>query len=213
MKTPIITLVTLLLLVAGPTHAQVLEERDPRTTIAIHPLSWSNGSYGVDVERRMNNPRHWLQIHLLAHTITNGDGWWTFYNENDEFSRLRGGRLGVSYKIFFRRQLYYSAGVLYDNFRVRYKDSFMRSFQEEGLTFYEHVTDVNVNQRFNKFSTVIRAGFFSTFRRTCFLDVYAGLGYAYSFYDKDKRPYDGGVYTFGYRGFFPSAGARVGISF
>jgi hypothetical protein len=96
---------------------------------------------------------------------------------------------------------------------VRYRDSFMRAFEEEGLTFHEYVEDVDVNQRFDKLSGALRMGFFSTFRRAVFVDVYAGLGYAYSFYDKDKRAYDNGVFTFGHRGFFPSLGVRVGVSF
>ncbi|MDR1273818.1 MAG: hypothetical protein LBK12_04640 [Odoribacteraceae bacterium] len=214
MKTTLTVLA--LLLLAGTARAQVVEKRNPRTTIAVQPVNWVNGSFGVDVERRMKNPRHWLQVNLLAHTVTNNgpyEEWWTFYSEDDPFQRLRGLRLGVSYKIFFHRLFYYSAGVTYDNFRVRYRDSFMQAFEEEGLTFHEYVEDVLVNQRFDKLSTAIRAGFFSTFRHAVFVDVYAGLGYAYSFYDETKRAYDGGVFTFGYRGIFPSVGARFGVSF
>ena len=200
----------LLLAAALPATAQ----RDPRFTVAWPPLHALTSTARFDLEFRLQE-RCWLQLGLYAHSFSNNDGETVFewLSGDEDILRLRGHGAGITYKYFFHRWFYYSAGITYNNYRARYISPVMHSFEEDGLTFHEYLENQEVRQTFNKFSTASTVGLQSTFRHVFFIDVYAGLGYAYSFRDESKRAYDSGPFTMGYRGIFPTAGTRLGVSF
>ncbi|MDR2129812.1 MAG: hypothetical protein LBP56_01360 [Odoribacteraceae bacterium] len=186
---------------------------EPRYTVAWQPFYAINGTARFDFEARIKE-RKWLQASLFAHAVTNKeDEEWVFLSGGEDLSRLRGMGLGLAYKYFFHRWFYGSAGITYNNYRVRYTDDVIRSYREDGLTFHEYLTDQEVQQHFDKFSTSWTIGLQSTLRHVFFVDLFVGLGYAYSFYDEAKKPYDDGPFSFGHCGLFPTGGLRFGFAF
>lgn len=211
MKTSrIILLAGLLVATVAPAAAQ----REPRYTIAVQPFHWLNGTTRLDFEKRLDE-RHWMQVGLSVHALTKHDDatTWTMYAGDEEITRLRGAGTGFKYKYFFSRWVYYATGAEYHHYRVRYLDNAMHTYREDDLTFHEYLTGIDARQNFNKLSATFTVGLQSSVRRVFFVDVFAGLGCAYSFFNGKKKPFDDTVFSFGYRGIFPTGGFRAGIAF
>jgi hypothetical protein len=190
--------------------------RRPGFTVAFHPFLSISGTTRVDIEKRIGDTDSWLQLNFQAHVLTSHDDYefWTVYAGDEEgVRRLRGQGFGLAYKTFFHRRFYYSAGAAYNDYRVRYLDNVWHVYEEDGLTFREYLVDQEIRQRFQKINATCVAGYQSTFRYLVFIDAYAGIGYAYSFYDDSKRAYNDGNFAFGYRGISPVIGFRLGLSF
>jgi hypothetical protein len=222
MKIANLLLAGALLAATLPVNAQRSAGHEPRFTIAIHPLQLADYSYGADFEMQLGNPDHWVQVSYLYHTLDNAtDGNYTddnyiitLFTDDEYVARYKGHGLGLSYKVFFHRQFYYSGGVAYTHLDVRYLEDQLHAYRDEdGLLFHEYLYDQEVAQRFNRLSANLRVGYQSTFRRAFFVDVYLGLGYAYSFFDEDKRDYNNTIFSIGHRGAFPVGGVRLGFSF
>ncbi|MDR2414557.1 MAG: hypothetical protein LBD64_06190 [Odoribacteraceae bacterium] len=196
------------------TVAPASARRDPRYTIAMQPFQAINGTARFDLEKRLSE-KEWIQLGLAMHTVTRrgNEIQVTLLADDHEINRLRGAGATLKYKYFFHRWFYYAAAVDYNRYRVRYNDNVMHTYKEDGLTFHEYLENIDTRQDFNKFSTSFTVGLQSSVSRVFFVDVFAGLGYAYSFYDEDKESFGSSIFSAGHRGTFPACGLRFGIAF
>lgn len=189
----------------------------PKYTLAIQPFYMYNGGLRLDFEKQLDNPRNWLQLNIAGYYLPMRENsyeyWETPNSDFDNFSGLKGGGIGAAYKsIFYGTGIYYSAGLNYAHYRVSYPSFEFVKYQEDGLTFYEG-RETTINQIFNKFTSSLCIGVQSSLNRTFFFDTYLGLGYSYSFYDKNKWAMNDNPWSFGHRGFHLTGGIRFGVAF
>ncbi|MDR0544983.1 MAG: hypothetical protein LBG30_06550 [Odoribacteraceae bacterium] len=208
MKTTLLVLAAALLAIPTATA-----QRPPRYTVATH-VTILGSVNRLSLEKRLNDAE-WLQVGLAAYSITNRDDHYlyTALSNGEEFTRLRGAGASFRYKRFFLPRYYYGAELAYNHYRVRYTDNIMRAYREDDLTFHEYLVNVPLRQTFNKLSSSVTVGFQYFFPHLIFADIFTGLGYSHSFYDSSRRPYNDGLLTFGYRGFYPVLDLRFGIYF
>jgi hypothetical protein len=185
------------------------QERVPRYMLAVQPFRWITGEFGLDFDRRMENPRHWVQARLFALAYDDNEG--EVFAE--DFTRMRGAGVEGAYKVFFYRRFYCSGGGGWRLNRVRYKEDMLHAYEEDGLTFHEYLFDQPARRTFNKLSVFGQLGVQTTFESFLFMDAYLGIGYAYSFRGGEGPAFNGDIYSFGYRGLFPRGGLRFGVSF
>lgn len=188
----------------------------PKYTLAVQPFHMFNGGLRLDFEKQLDSPKNWLQLsvsgYYLSHKNNSWDYWETPNSNFDKFSGLKGGGINAAYKsIFYGTSVYYSAGLGYTHYRVSYPGFEFIKYQEDGLTFYEG-RETSANQNFNKISSNLCIGFQSRLNSTFFFDIYLGLAYSHSFYDKNKLAFDENPWGFGYSGLHFTGGLRFGIT-
>ena len=204
----------------------------PKYTLAVQPLFLSNGGLKIDVERRLNSPDDWLYFSVSSYYRGKYDGrydgrydrkydgehdgryygWENFNTNFTPVNRFHGYGLEMAYKRYFpRTKAYWSAGLSYTYHNVYYADWVYALFEKDGLIFCEYM-ETEVKQTFNKLLPNVCVGAMTSLHSRVFLDVYAGIGYSYSFYDKDKKPFNKSVFEYGYRGIRPLGGIRVGVT-
>lgn len=186
-----------------------------RYTIAISPIVMMNSGMKVDFEMELSHKGRWLQFSLMGYYASKfsdqSDVWNTFTSSFDDFSALKGAGIGVAYKQMINvRGWYLTAGALVNYYDVgNYQTRFV-PMEEDGLIFWRPKKGLFYT-KYYKPMVQFNVGKFIPLSRRVFLDISTGLGYAYSFYDKDKHngEYDG-MYGFAYRGIEWNFGFRIG---
>lgn len=221
-----ISLILLILFIisSGTIDGQEIKKRNsienyPKYTIAIQPWHLINGTLKIDFETQLNSPKNWLQVTVSGSYLKkkdlypSGSLWSTFNSDFDDFHGLSGFGTGVAYKsIFYPTWFYYSIGVNYAYYNVHYPSYGFHPYVEDGLTYYDYYRRLE-KQTFNKLSSSLCIGMQSNLNSDVFFDIYIGIGYAYSIYDKNKRAFDENIYGFGRRGTFFAGGVRFGFAF
>lgn len=187
-----------------------------RYTVAISPLMMAfNSGVKLDFEMELARRGRWLLFSATGYYIAKPsdevDVWNTFNSSFDDFSTLRGGGLGVFYKqMITNRGWYLNAGVLINFYDVGNYETRFISTEEDGLTYWRPKKAMFYT-KYYKPMIQLNVGKYIPLSRRVFMDVSTGLGYAYSFYDKDKHNglYDG-MYGFAYRGVEWNFGFRIG---
>ncbi len=228
MKKPslIVTKFALIFLFAAMSLTTMLSQEKtklyPKYTFAVQPLYLINGGLRFDFEQQLQSQKEWLQYSIMGYyyqpktydNYYNGYSyfrWEPFYSDFDSFSAFKGVGAGLAYKYFLPRFFYISPGVNYSYFNVAYKEYAFSPYNEDGLTFYEYGY-MPFEQNFHKLKSEVTVGIQSTLRKLIFVNVYAGFGYTYSFFDENKAAMNNSIFSFGYRGLTLTAGFRVGIT-
>ena len=183
-----------------------------RYTIAIRPLYVPNNGLKIDFELELPRKGSWLQIDGIVRFNTYDD---SFYWEAGDnwFTKLNGCGLGVYYKTFFRPNgWYYDAGVLMNYYGVSKPGIVSETYVEDGMTFlrYDRKT---IKWNFFKPSLNFNIGKQLALSSHLFLDLFAGIGYTYSFHSDGLYGYFSSYNprSFSYRGLYVSGGFRIGI--
>jgi hypothetical protein len=207
-----------------PSHAQDAEVKLPRYAVSVEPFYLFNGGLRLNVEKRLT-PKEWLELNITGYHLPHSDIrednflWWSYeegghVTSNSDFTRfsgLNGFGIGGTYKYYFHSTCFVSTNASYSYYDVEYPDWDYYPYKEDGLTFYEYELN-SKHQNFNKLSGNVCIGVRSFFRHTFVLEFYGGVGYAYSFYNENKKSYDETVFGFGRRGFHPVFGMKVGFN-
>ena len=194
------------------------EDNSEKYIIAVQPFLLMNGGLRVDFETRLKNPKSWLQVSLTGYRLPyyNDDewgGWENFNSDFDLFRELKGLGIGGAYKYLLYKDIFYaSAGLSYTYFEVTYQGGYYNPYQEDGLTFYEY-SRTDRRQYFNKLYSNICVGLQTYLSNALYGDAYIGLGYSYSFYDKEKAAFDDSIFGYGRRGLTVAGGVRIGVAF
>lgn len=198
---------------------QYHETAFPRYAFSLEPLYLYNGSMRLNVEKRLES-KDWIELNLTGYYLhhdkieTREYEQGSHFTSNSDFERftgLSGLGIGSTYKHYFSRSFFLSAGASYTYYRVQYMGLGFYQYEEDKLNFYKyHYQDFS--QTFNKFTTNLSIGARSTFLHTFFVEYYFGVGYAYSLYNKEKRAYNSTPFGFGYKGSYPTAGIKIGFN-
>ncbi|MDR1919962.1 MAG: hypothetical protein LBQ65_10005 [Tannerellaceae bacterium] len=203
--------------------AEAQQERQPgfKHALSVQPLYWLNNGFRLDYERQLKNPAHWLQISGVGYYADDVNDFWSFWSFGDHpLNEAWGGGLDASYKWFpFKRVLYTSAGLSVRHFNLKYNETIedFISYERDGLTYYEPQSrEVEVSQYFDRLGANLYLGVQNNSTKRFLIDAYIGLGWTYSFYDKDKY-YPGKYYGYissnslSYRGITLLLGFRIGF--
>ena len=189
-------------------------------SIGVQPLYLFNTGLRIDFEKRLKDPRQMLQVSAIGYLLPKRDEpyeYWETLLVEDHYNvnKLLGGGLALDYKYFpFRLAnfLYFSGGLSYHYFDVRYDGFKFISYQEDGMTFYEPQWG-EIKQVFNKVGGNVLFGLQTAPHRRVFVDGYIGIGYTHSFYDEDKHHIDDNMFNVGYRGVTFVTGIKIGYRF
>jgi hypothetical protein len=197
----------------------VTEKRPHQTkkyTIATHPLYWYNAGVRLDFEMRIKNTPAWIQAGAVGYLVprTNrGYNHWIMIS-GDELNYLRGLGLDLNYKRFFNKaeSWYFAGGCSYTRYKLEYIGKFWVKYIEDGLEYHTGKVGV-LNQTINKFGLSSFVGYQNT-NPTFLFDVFAGLGYRYSFKSNDlAKSFDNSMLSMGYKGVVFITGVRFGVKF
>jgi hypothetical protein len=203
-------------------NAQEQEKPLPRYAVSIEPFYLYNGGLRLNIEKRLD-PKKWIELNITGYWLPYSEikdgysswadrgGWYTSNSDFNEFTKLNGFGLGGTYKYYFYSTCFLSAGASYTYYGVQYEDRIFSKYMEDGLPFYEYGLQ-NINQQFQKVTGNACIGAHSFFRHTYSMEFYGGIGYAHSFYDKDKRHFDETVFGFGHIGLYPMFGFKIGFN-
>jgi hypothetical protein len=215
-----------------------------RYTVSVSPLRLISNGIKFDFEVELPKPGHWLGTSIQAYLAPPRDPQSYYFWDPDGnnrasmnsgwgyYHRMWGLGTSATYKnTFSHRGWYYSTGVTLDFFRVGVIENTYVPYIEDNLEFYNfgHVLDV---KSYFKSTVRINIGKHMAISERCYFDIYAGVGYCHSFYNRNDRrhmEYNGhtispnGEYNniyrsyfadfagFAYRGLFPSGGFRFGV--
>jgi hypothetical protein len=205
------------LLVCREAEAQNEMKETFKNTLAVQPLYWVNNGFRIDYERQLNTPKHWLQVSGIGYYVEDEDIFWNLWmNSGAQIDKTWGAGLEVNYKYFpFKRPvMYFSGGLAFSHFNVDYCESGYQfiSYENDGLTYYEPEWQTgNATQYFNRVGTNLYLGFQNRPARRFLIDGYTGVGYTYSFYDKNKYSPDRYLNSLSYRGISFTIGFRIGF--
>jgi hypothetical protein len=199
-------------------NAQDYEEKLPNYTFSVEPLLLYNGGLRLNFEKQLK-PRHWLGInitgYLMPYDSVSEDyydsSWITSNSDFDSFLELKGLGLSGAYKYHFNSTYFVAAGISYTYFDVGYQDYVYHRYEEDGLTLYDYGLR-DMHQYFHKATGSLCFGIHSNFHHAFYVEPYLGLGYAYSLYDKDKKPFNKTIFGFGYKGTYITAGVKLGFN-
>jgi hypothetical protein len=206
------------LLVSPGAEAQDEAQKTFRNSLAVEPLYWLNNGFRLDYERQLKNPAHWLQLSVIGYSVEDEDRLWNVWMLDNHRSLREswGAGLEAEYKWFpFSRQwLYVSGGLSFAHFDVSYREyaSQFITYAEDGLTYYEpQCEERELSQYFNRLATHLYMGIQTSPRRRFLIGAYTGIGYMYSFYDRDKYHPGNHIYNLAYRGVTFTVGFRLGF--
>ncbi len=213
-----------------------------RYTVAVNPVYLIYSGLKVDFEYELRKPGRWIETSLIGYYAPHRDRenyWWgDYYGNNrasmrssyDSFDKMWGIGTSIMYKhMWHRRGWYFSTGLVVEYYRVGDIRSGYLPYEEDGLTFYT-AGDYSHKMSFVKPTAQFNFGKHMALSRRCFFDMYIGIGYSYSFYNKEHFEYFyndyytgkeqvyyypdySGMYGFARRGFVLTGGFRIGVLF
>ncbi len=202
------------------------EETPRRYSITVRPFQLINDGLKLDFEMELNTPGQWLQFSLAGYYLPQFDpskhndggiiysidnGWENFLSDHNDFQKMGGAGLGVTYKsIFTNSGWYWSAGAHFTYFNVSHKVYGYYSLTEDGMEFHEY-RNKTVKSRFYKPGFNINLGKHFALSRNIFFDAYIGLGYERTFYGGAKTDrFQETMFSFDHTGPYISGGFRIG---
>ena len=187
----------------------------PDYIISVKPFLIFDGEYKVSFEKALNNPQHWVGIGISGFYLPDkNERTWKTRNTIDcnRLLSLKGYGLDASYKYYLNRnKMYLGSDLFYGNYNTKYNDWYLISFTENGLIFYEEKYG-KVNKKYDKLAANAYFGIGTPITSKVFIDSYIGIGYSHSLNSNHNRMFDE-IFGFGYTGFYPVFGIRVGMTF
>lgn len=188
--------------------------------ISWQPTSLLAGGLRFDFETRLNT-KQWLRFAPTVYSFpsTNYRGSW--YDDGDDYyyntERVRnvfGLGIDADYKYYFnkRETIYLLGGIHYSYINYKYEHYTWINFEENNMSFYTYDKTTD-RQHFHRPGAILCIGLQTPKQLIFFFDSYIGLGYRYSFYNKEKPAFDDGIQSPGFRGFYLAGGLRLGIAF
>jgi hypothetical protein len=195
--------------------------------VTLEPSHLLFGGLRFGFDMRIQD-KNWIQIkqtiYLLPAAVSSYNWDWYddefYYNEYNYGSQrftihnMYGFGIGANYKRYFshREFLYCLAGFDYSFQHVNGYNYDYIPFMEDGNTYYRFGKSEQT-QNFNNVGVSACIGINTTLRHHFFVDVFLGVGAKYAFYNKNKPALDDEIFDYGYRGFYPVFGFRLGGAF
>jgi hypothetical protein len=157
-----------------------------KNSITLQPLYLFNSGLHIDYDRQIRGP-HWIQVGVTGYLSEGDDIFETWMLDGQGMKKAVGGGLELNYKYLFprtKKRLYVAGGIFCSAFDVRKDQSYFREYIEDGLTFYEPGRK-EFSGSIGTVEPAVRFAIQTRPYRRFFVDWYAGVGYRFSFYDKD----------------------------
>lgn len=191
------------------------EPQFPRYILSTKPLLLFDGEYKLSIERALNNPQHWVGIGLSAFYLPERDNkTWDTRNtiNHDNLRSLKGFGADLTYKYYVVRNIIYvGADLFYGHYKTGRKSYSFTKYKEDGLVFYNYNYGI-VNDKFNKLAGNLYFGVGTPIANRIFVETYIGVGRSGNLSSNDNSLFDS-IFGFGYNGFYPVMGARIGVTF
>jgi hypothetical protein len=172
-----------------------------RYTVAVNPLMLFNNGLKADFEYELKTPGEWLQAGLVGYVAPartrrydysfygDDNNRWTPNSSDDSFRNMWGvGVSGLFKKMLHRRGWYFSTGLMLEFYRVgRLKYGYI-PFEEDGLQFFAGGNYIDTRSYF-KTTAQFNLGKHCALSRRCFIDMFLGISYSYSFYNDTPHSY------------------------
>jgi hypothetical protein len=218
-------LLSCLCLFASRTTLNAQEQEESLYAVSLEPLYFYSGGLRLNVEKQLK-PHERIELNLTGYYLpyskieshdtfffrdVKEGGHLTLGSDLHRFNSLSGLGIGGVYKRYFLKKGVLNAGTGYTYYHVRYPYLGFHKYEEDGLPFYEYKWK-GVSQSFHTFTVNLSVGIRSSFHALFFMESAIGVGYAYSFYDKDKKAYNENPFGFGYRGIYPALSLKLGFN-
>ncbi len=199
-------------------------------TIAIQPVQLFNWGLRFDFEVRLGDGPGWLQFgptgyySIYGGSKDNPDYYYSgdkYYYEWDyhldirePLTQLKGGGLDINYKRFVnpQRSFYVAGGLSYAKFDIEYWGREWYDYVEDGLDYHEYRLCYH-DQNIDRIGINTYFGYQFPKRRAFLLDMFIGVAYRYSFYNKSGYEFDETMISYGRRGLVFLTGVRIGFGF
>ena len=166
--------------------------------------------------------RNWIQITPALYLFPGvgsynefgSDGYYNGSGKDFIVNSVQGLGIGANFKRFLHRHefIYCHGGIDYSYRKVDFHSYDYFPFFEDDLPFYVYEKR-GQKQNFNRFSVTACFGVQAPMEHGFYVDAYVGVGYQYAFYNKNKPALNKDIFDYGYRGFVPSFGFRLGVAF
>jgi hypothetical protein len=198
------------------------EKAAPKYAISAEPFYLINGGLRLNMEKKLQS-NDWVELNLTGYWLPHSDILPNSYRWEDrggylipnaDFNRisgLSGLGIGATYKHYLSSFFLVNPAISYTWYNVENAAYDFLPYKEDGLTFYDYVWTYT-NQPFHKLSMQVTLGFRTSPKHLFFLENYLGLGYAHSFYDKNKSNYTETMFGYGYRGPYLTLGVKLGFN-
>ena len=184
------------------------KEMEKNFSVAYHPIALlTEGSFKFDYNARLVK-KHWLQVTpaiyffpgmTCSYTESSLSPFNNYDYNNNKIQTLRGAGLGIGYKYYPspKETFFLLMGVNYSYFEAGYHGY---NFPEYGYGTHDAI---NGTQYFNNLRAFVCLGIHTPMRKGFFVGGNFGLGYQYSFYNKEKPAFDKNIFDYGYRWCYP----------
>lgn len=191
------------------------EETPRRFAIGIRPFQLLYSGLRADFEFELGTTGQWLQVGLSGYGKKDHSSWnWRFDSGYSSFISMGGVGLGAAYKdMLSNGGWYWTAGLDFNFYDIKYMEFGYYAFYEDGLEFFER-DNRPVSTQYYRLGLNLNIGKHFALGRNLFLDLYVGLGYHRSFkggYNNGgyRHGFEDGMYSFGHNGFYFSNGLRL----
>ncbi len=214
-----------------PPATRLYSKHQKKYTFAIQPMQMFNWSLRLDFEIRLGDGLGWLQfgpaIYGSPNESTNypkyyydeyGDyhypDVWFHLNLREPYSHMKGAGLDINYKRFVNpaRSFYFAAGLSYTYFKIKYWGREWYDYIEDDLEYREYRLDYQ-DQQINRIGVNTYFGYQIPTRKAFLFDMFWGIAYRYSFYEKENPIFNEYMISYGRRGLVFLTGVRIGVGF
>jgi len=201
------------------------EKAMPEYAVSVEPLYLINGGLRLNLEKKLPS-NDWFELNLTGYWLPHRDidilpNYYGYHYErrgymipNADFNRisgLSGLGIGGTYKHFLSSFFMINPAFSYTWYNVEKPLCDFVPYKEDGLTFYDYMWTYQ-QRSFHKLTMQVAFGVRTSFKRLFFLEHYVGIGYAYSFYDKNKLTYNETMFGYGWRGSYLTMGVKLGFN-
>lgn len=193
------------------------DEEPPKVLVMGVPQYLIKNGIRIDIDVATNNKGSWWvlspQFYINVSDLENG-----LRNRNIE--ELHGSGLSIHRKGFLSRKYaekgaYISGGLGFQHFNILTNSERWIELSNNGLNYMELVED-DYHIFINKVLTEAIIGFQKEIFSRMYIDLYAGVGLRYSFYDQPTGSdikFNKNITDYGYTGTAFIGGFRIGVGF
>ncbi len=218
-KVPYLQLIIILVFLSINGIAQTDTVRT--TLVSGTPQYLINKGLRIDVEKRLKNPRHWIQLVPQLYVDVKGiDARDYDSGYEKEYDKMYGVGLEVNHKMFLKEYSrpmgsYVSYGMNYQHFGIQFKGAEWEPALVDGMQQFVY-TEKDAKQSIDKIGANLVVGYQNEFVDYVYWDIFIGLGFRCSFYNSESaetRHLDYYLWDYGYSGTLLTGGFKLGVLF
>lgn len=205
---------TIIIVLASINYPLLSQEQPPRILVMGVPQYLFINGLRVDMDVPSDNYRTWWVFAPQYYINVSEPG-----GLNDRiFKELHGFGLSVYRKGFLSKNsnetgVYIMGGIGFQHFNILDDSEHWIDIIENGLT-YKRLVNGEYHIYINKILTEAVIGYQKDISSRLYIDIFAGIGLRYSFYDQpsgNERKFNRNIFDYGYTGTAFVGGIRIGV--